>query len=265
MTAISLAELVVLVVEPSTTQRHIIIRALHEHGVGTVLESDSGAQALAALVANSPDLVVSTLYLPDMTGTDLIHRIRTSDSHATTPFLLISSETRIRYLEGIRQAGVVGILPKPFSPAELRTALSATLDLLSDPSDWSGELEDADLHVLVVDDSSFSRHHISRVLGTLGISHIDHAEDGVQALEMIHQHLYDFLVTDYNMPHMDGHELIDHIRNDAAQSSLPILMVTSEANSNRLAAVQKSGVSAICDKPFEPAMVRSLVRKIIAG
>jgi two-component system chemotaxis response regulator CheY len=87
----------------------------------------------------------------------------------------------------------------------------------------------------------------------------------VQALELIESRLYDFVVTDYNMPRMDGRELIEHIRQNSTQSSLPILMVTSEANENRLAALQQSGVSAICDKPFEPAMVRRLVRRIIAG
>lgn len=96
-----------------------------------------------------------------------------------------------------------------------------------------------------------------------GITHIDHAEDGMQALEMLNQHYYDFIVTDYNMPRMDGKELLDHIRHDSTQASLPVLMVTSEANENRLAAVQQMGVSAICDKPFQPDTVRNLVRKMI--
>ena len=58
-----------------------------------------------------------------------------------------------------------------------------------------------------------SRKHITRVLHSLGIRRIDHAEDGLRGLEMIEQNYYDFIVTDYNMPRMDGKELIDHIRN----------------------------------------------------
>jgi two-component system chemotaxis response regulator CheY len=179
--------------------------------------------------------------------------------------MLISSETRFRYLDPIRQAGVVGILPKPFSAAALRTALAATLDMLVDTAYEIDDLDGDALQVLVVDDSPLSRKHISRVLQSLGIRRIDHAEDGLRALEMIGQNYYDFIVTDYNMPRMDGKELIDHIRTTSTQSSLPVLMVTSESNQNRLAAVQQSGVSAICDKPFEPAMVRQLVRKIISA
>jgi two-component system chemotaxis response regulator CheY len=97
----------------------------------------------------------------------------------------------------------------------------------------------------------------------MGIEHIDHAEDGLQGLEMVKEYLYDFVITDYNMPRMDGRELIEQIRTETAQSSLPVLMVTSENNENRLAAVQQSGVSAICDKPFEPAMVQRIVRQMV--
>ncbi|MCB1727330.1 MAG: response regulator [Gammaproteobacteria bacterium] len=263
MADISLPELAVLVVEPSPTQRRIICRALQENGIRAAIECGSGEDALVRLANQSPDLVISSLYLPDMTGTDLVHRIRDSADFADTPFMLISSETRFRYLDPIRQAGVVGILPKPFSATELRTALVATVDMLDDSAHEIDDLDGDALQVLVVDDSALSRKHISRVLQSLGIRRIDHAEDGLRALEMIEQNYYDFIVTDYNMPRMDGKELIDHIRTESTQSSLPVLMVTSESNQNRLAAVQQSGVSAICDKPFEPAMVRQLVRNIL--
>ena len=264
MTAISLSEIIVLVVEPSSTQRRIIAHALREQGISAILQAGSGEQAMHSLYQDSPDLVISSMYLPDMNGTDLVQHIRESETHGDTPFMLISSETRFRYLEPIRQAGVVGILTKPFTNQELHTALDTTLDLLDDSPEALGDLDGEAIRVLVVDDSAFSRNHITRVLQSLGIEQIDHAEDGMQGLEMVGQNYYDFLVTDYNMPRMDGRELVDHIRHDSSQASLPVLMVTSEANENRLAAVQQIGVSAICDKPFEPAMVRGLVRKMVA-
>lgn len=261
MTDISLPELVVLVVEPSQIQRRIVRDALHASGIRVVLESENGGDALQCVLGDSPDLVISSFYLPDMTATELISELRASSRHADTPFVLVSSETRFRYLDPIRQAGVAGILPKPFSNKQLLTALTATLDLLSDDSDE--EIADRGLRVLVVDDSSMARKHITRVLQTMGIEDIDHAEDGLEALEHIHARLYDFVITDYNMPRMDGKEMIDQIRANSTHASLPVMMVTSEDNGNRIAAVQQSGVSAICDKPFEPSVVRSLVYQII--
>ena len=265
MAEISVNELVVLIVEPSPTQRRIIVRALQNTGVESVVETDTGNAALSKLDTFSPDLVISSLYLPDMTGTDLVHAIRDSERYADTPFMLISSETRFRYLDPIRQAGAVGILPKPFSDAELRTALAATLDLLDDSGMQLTDVDAESFQVLLVDDSPLARRHTARVLASMGIQRIDFAEDGVQALDMIEQQYYDFIVTDYNMPRMDGKELIEHIRAASSQSSVPVLMVTGESNRHRLAAVQQSGVSAICDKPFEPAMVRNLVRQIVTG
>jgi two-component system chemotaxis response regulator CheY len=263
MSELGLSDLVVVVVEPSTMQRHIVEKALGANGISTILACEDGAQALTLVEQESPDLVISTMYLPDMTGTDLIHLIRESEQAKDTPFLLISSETRFRYLDPIRQAGAVGILPKPFTDAELRTALTATLDFLSEDAGLGAGIDGESLRVLVVDDSAMARRQISRILAAMGIEHIDHAEDGLQGLEMVKEYLYDFVITDYNMPRMDGRELIEQIRTETAQSSLPVLMVTSENNENRLAAVQQSGVSAICDKPFEPAMVQRIVRQMV--
>jgi len=76
---------------------------------------------------------------------------------------------------------------------------------------------------------------------------------------------FDLVVTDYNMPEMDGKELTEYIRNHSQQASIPILMVTSEASHSHLAGVKQSGVSAMCDKPFEPSMVKSLIRSILTA
>jgi two-component system chemotaxis response regulator CheY len=65
------------------------------------------------------------------------------------------------------------------------------------------------------------------------------------------------------MPEMNGQELVDYIRNQSAQPGIPVLMVTSESNENRLAAVQKSGVSAICDKPFTTETIQGLLQQIL--
>lgn len=230
-------------------------------------EASSGKKALELLFELSPDLVISSLYLPDMTGTELVERIRHSETLHDTAFMLISSETRFRYLDPIRQAGSVGILPKPFSQEELMIGLQSTLDMVH-PEDISlGGDSGESLRVLIVDDSPMARKHISRVLQNLDIreENIDTAENGEEALQMVNRNYYDFVVSDYNMPVMDGKELIDRIRNESTQSSIPVLMVTSETDSNRLAAVQQAGVAAICDKPFDPTTVRQLISQMIAN
>jgi len=102
-------------------------------------------------------------------------------------------------------------------------------------------------------------------LENLGIEHFLEAEDGRQAVELLGGNFVDLVITDYNMPEMDGKELVEHIRKQSWQSSVPILMVTSEQNTSRLAAVEQAGVSAICDKPFEPSSVKAMIEKALTG
>jgi len=261
--SMSLADLYVVLVEPSSTQFHIIRDLLISFGVEKIAHVDSAEAALVEMTVTVPDLVVSAMHLPDMTGTDLVTKMRSDSNLQDIGFILISSETDVRYLDPIRQAGVVAILPKPFAAEQLKRALYTTLDFLEPESINLENHEAEDLSVLVVDDSQTARHHISKTLKSLGIENISEATNGKEAMELIGNNYYDLVVTDYNMPTMDGKELVSYIRQSSDQSSIPILMVTSENDVNQLAAVEQSGVSAICDKPFELNTVRSLIQNIV--
>jgi two-component system chemotaxis response regulator CheY len=258
---LQLEELLVLLIEPSSTQQRAILRLLSELGIEEIVTAKTGQEALQLMHSQNPDLAISSLYLSDMTGTDLVHTMRNDSSLADMAFMLISSETRFRYLDPIRQAGAIAILPKPFQLAELRIAMNSVLELIDPEIIELDSFCPEDLEVLVVDDSSMARKHITRVLNAMGIERITSANDGEEAVEIIADNYFDLVVTDYNMPNMDGKELIDHIRTASNQASIPVLMVTSEENENRLAAVQQAGVSAICDKPFETSVVRDLIQK----
>jgi two-component system chemotaxis response regulator CheY len=115
------------------------------------------------------------------------------------------------------------------------------------------------MRVLIVDDSLASRHHLRRLLEELGIERITEAVDGKQAVALLADTMFDLVITDYNMPEMDGRELTEYIRTQSWQAEVPVLMVTSEQNMGRLAAVERAGVSAICDKPFEAGNIRRLI------
>jgi two-component system, chemotaxis family, chemotaxis protein CheY len=262
-----IGDISVFLVEPSNVQAQFIQARLGELGVQRIRIYHEGATALAAMPEFPPDLVISSMYLKDMTGAQLIEKIRADEVRNDVAFILVSSETNHRYLDPVRQAGASAILPKPFEMRQLKTALSATLDYLN-PGNNQMMVENVDiegLHVLLVDDSRTARSFIRHVLENLGISHIIEAENGRQAAEIIQAQYFDLVVTDYNMPEMDGKELVEFIRGKSWQSSVPVLMVSSERDQNRLAAVEQAGVSAVCDKPFEPALVKSLLEKMLAA
>ncbi len=251
-------------VEPSNTQQQIISMHLRECGIEAITCMNTGAEALSLLKKAKPDLIISSMYLPDMTGVELLHEIRRDNDCYDIAFLLISSETNIKYLEPIRQAGAIAILPKPFTQQELRTALAASSEYVNPQKAHLEHLDIEDLNVLLVDDSEFSRKYVSRVLNNLGVEHIHAVASGKDALQLFDQQYFDLVITDFNMPEMDGLQLVEAIRSDCRQNtSVPILMVTSEQNQNRLAAIEKAGVSAILDKPFEPRSIKRLIVQLL--
>lgn len=264
MESLTISDLFVMLVEPSPIQGRIIVKSLEEAGVTAPVVMQDGQSALASMAMEQPDLVISAMHLPDMTGTQLVQAMREQEVLEDVPFMLISSETSEQYLEPIRQAGVIAILPKPFDPRDLRRALYSTLDYIVPQEDFLGDGELVDIKTLVVDDSLTSRRHIRRILNNIGISNISEATNGQEAISLLQGEIFDLLVTDYNMPELDGQGLVRYVRESSSQRSIPIMMVTSETDQSRLTAVRQSGVSAICDKPFESSTVKTMLRQLLA-
>ena len=260
-----LQDLNVLLVEPSGVQARFIGDELRQAGAGRVEVVGSGAEALAAMRAHTPSVVVSAMYLPDMTGTDLVFAMREDEALEWLPFVLISSETRPQVLAPIRQSGACAIVPKPCTRAQLSRALQSVLELLQeDDSLAEMGVEVERLKVLIVDDSKSSRAFIRRILESIGIHELFEAKNGVDGLMVLQNQMVDLVITDYHMPEMDGQALVEHIRKEGWQREVPILMVTSEADKGRLAGVEQAGVSGIFDKPFDPASVKATLAQLLA-
>ncbi len=261
MPQLSIKDLSVLLVEPSATQSKFIAGVLDDVGIWNIKTSGSIPEAISSMSTYPPDLIISTMYFENGTGCDLITHVRNDDVLQETPFILISSETSHAALDPVKQAGIVAILSKPFRLAELKKALYATVSQLE--PEKIKEIDFEQLRILVVDDSTLARNHITRVLQNLGAKNITQVEDGIYAVEELKTKKFDLVVTDYNMPQMNGNELVDHIRTNSNQSSLPVLMITSEMNRVRSTAIGQEGVSALCGKPFDINNIRGLLKNIL--
>jgi two-component system chemotaxis response regulator CheY len=262
----NIQDMTVFVVEPSSAQSHFIQSQMKSIGIKFITVFKDGVNALKAMKDTPPDVVVSAMHLPDMTGGELVARMRADEWTSQIAFILISSESNPRYLEPVRQSGSCAILGKPFTIEQMKKALATSIDYLSPENNnlsVGSEIDLETIKVLLVDDSRSARAFMRRVLENLGILHFTEAENGRQAVEIIQEHYFDLVVTDYNMPEMDGKELTEYIRTQSWQSTVPILMVSSESNESRLSAVAQAGVSGVCDKPFESSVVRGLLEKML--
>lgn len=120
-----------------------------------------------------------------------------------------------------------------------------------------------DMKFLIVDDFSTMRRIIRNLLKEIGYQHADEAEDGVAALAKLRDGRFDFVVSDINMPNMNGFELLSKIRAEPATKDLPVLMVTAEARKEDIVMAAQAGASGYIVKPFTKATLEEKVAKIM--
>ena len=121
----------------------------------------------------------------------------------------------------------------------------------------------AELKFLIVDDFSTMRRIVRNLLKEIGHQNADEAEDGSVALQKLKAGNFDFVVSDLNMPNMNGFELLRQIRADDKLKSLPVLLVTAEAKKEDIVTAAQIGASGYIVKPFTKATLEEKLGKII--
>ncbi len=120
-----------------------------------------------------------------------------------------------------------------------------------------------DLKFLIVDDFSTMRRIVRGLLKEMGCHNAEEAEDGVVALGMLRAAKFDFVVSDINMPNMNGFELLKAIKADDGLKHLPVLMVTAEARKEDIVLAAQSGAAGYIVKPFTKATLEEKIVKIV--
>ncbi|MDF7759609.1 chemotaxis response regulator CheY [Kosakonia cowanii] len=123
-------------------------------------------------------------------------------------------------------------------------------------------MADKNLRFLVVDDFATMRRIVRNLLKDLGFNRVEEAEDGLDALNKLRADTFDFVISDWNMPNMDGLQLLTEIRNDANLKTMPVLMVTAEAKKENIIAAAQAGASGYVVKPFTAATLEEKLNKI---
>jgi len=123
-------------------------------------------------------------------------------------------------------------------------------------------MADKNLRFLVVDDFSTMRRIVRNLLKELGFANVDEAEDGAVALQKLKTTEFDFVISDWNMPNMDGLTLLQTIRADETLKKLPVLMVTAEAKKENIVAAAQAGANGYVVKPFTAATLDEKLNKI---
>ncbi|MEB5707571.1 chemotaxis response regulator CheY [Pantoea anthophila] len=123
-------------------------------------------------------------------------------------------------------------------------------------------MADKNIRFLIVDDFATMRRIVRNLLKDLGFHNAEEAEDGQDALNKLRQMPFDFVISDWNMPNMDGLELLSAIRSTPETSTMPVLMVTAEARKENIIAAAQAGASGYVVKPFTAATLEEKLNKI---
>ncbi|AIA74577.1 MULTISPECIES: chemotaxis response regulator CheY [Halomonadaceae] len=123
-------------------------------------------------------------------------------------------------------------------------------------------MADKNMSFLVVDDFPTMRRIVRSLLKELGFTNVDEAEDGQDALNKLRAGNFEFVVSDWNMPNLDGLEMLKEIRQDEALKGLPVLMVTAEAKKENIIAAAQAGANGYVVKPFTAATLEEKLNKI---
>jgi len=121
---------------------------------------------------------------------------------------------------------------------------------------------DKNMKILIVDDFSTMRRIVKTLLRDLGFNATTEADDGQTALPLLQSGKFDFLVTDWNMPGMDGLTLLKTVRADENLKDMPVLMVTAEAKREQIVVAAQAGVNGYIVKPFTAATLKEKIEKI---
>lgn len=121
---------------------------------------------------------------------------------------------------------------------------------------------DKKMRILVVDDFNTMRRIVKNILKQLGFENVGEAENGQEALEVLKKEKFDFVITDWNMPVMNGLDLLKAIKADAALKDLPVMMVTAEAQQQNIVEAIKTGASNYIVKPFTAEVLEEKISKI---
>ena len=126
-------------------------------------------------------------------------------------------------------------------------------------------LTDKSIKILIVDDYKTMLRIIRNVLRQIGLTNVDEANDGAEALAMIKQSDYGLVISDWNMQPMTGLELLQQVRADSRLSKLPFIMVTAESKVENIVAAKQAGVSNYVVKPFSAETLRAKIDTVFAA
>ncbi len=248
----------VLIVDDSITIRQVVKNELIQLGFmeHQIRETGDGKSASDILANTKFDMVISDWNMPKMNGLDLLKHIRSTPKLKDIPFLMLTSEANEENILKALEEGADQYITKPFKA----TMLEETIKKILSAKNVFGNKK-----VLVVDDSPVMRRIIKKNLKQAGFleENILESPDGDTATDRILVENFDLIISDWHMPKVDGLEFFYRLQAYDDFKDIPFLMVTSEAQKEKVMEALNAGISNYILKPFTAMDLEKKIKQIL--
>ena len=245
----------VLLVDDSQLIHASVGKMLEANGF-QVIHAMNGEEGLRKAMDVEPNLILCDIDMPVMNGYEMCTAVKSTGATESIPFIILSARGSGMDIDKGFDAGANDFLTKPVHESELVSRINYML---------AGE-EETDKpreKILVVDDSALIRNMMKQGLSQQGFEVIT-GEDGENGLELALLHKPDLVVTDFDMPKMNGRDLTRGLKKLDELSDIPVLMLTASDTSIDRAKGEHAGVSTFLSKPFPPDKLVVIAEKLIA-
>ena len=212
----------------------------------TITIAGDGKEGVNLATSTQFDLVITDINMPEMNGLDLARHLRNTDEYKTTPIIFLTTEASEEFRAKGKEIKGTHWISKPFSPINLLTLFNSIFKKMN---------------ILAVDDSKSIRCMVNNVLTGAGHT-VTVANDGKEAVSLAMDSGFDLIITDVNMPEMDGLELAKQLRNSTEYQSTPIIFLTTETSEAFKTKGKELGASTWITKPFSPVNLLEVVNTI---
>ena len=240
----------ILVVEDSQVQREVCVDQLRDIGFINIFEAENGIQALEVLKNNPVDIILSDWDMPKMDGLELLKTIKKETALQNTPFIFLTvHDDPEKNKEGMVY-GAVDFIIKPSTPSDLKESIEIIF-------------KRGIRNILIVEDSELQREICIVQLQQIGFEKITGAANGVEALDYMESNPVDLIVSDWEMPEMDGLELLKNVKENSKLKDIPFLILTVHNDPEKNQEALDLGAMDFIVKPSTPDSLHMKIRKIL--
>jgi len=243
----------ILIVDDSSFIRTELTRELEEIGA-LVTQAEHGESAMNIVKSKQFDLIITDVEMPVIDGFQLCRMLKENPSTRTVPVIILSSLDSDRDIDRGFQVGASAYVSK----SEAKNLLKDTVQAVLKKSVFHH-----DQLILVVDDSMTIRNLVTEELEKAGFQ-VMTAINGKHALKLIKKNIPDLILSDINMPEMDGIEFCKAVKKDPGFSAIPFVIMSSNDDRSIMRRTIQIGANAYLVKPFNLEQVVITVEKLLS-